>query len=146
MGVVITVLLTAMLDLTAIQTQLRQISKSVVRTVELGTNQGDIKPNSLPALFILPTQENAGTNQRVGGVLQEVATNFAIEIVINNLRISQWVIDLEKIRQAVHDQLLNTNIGNGNRVIEFSTGSLLSADKNTARWIDEFSTSYQISL
>jgi len=103
-------------------------------------------PPQLPALFVVPVNDEATPNRMAGIIDQRVTLNFQVIIVIQATaaRVSRPSEDLDVLVELVRAELLGWMIPGAAMPTEYAGGRLLSAGGREAVWGSRFRTAYHL--
>lgn len=104
-------------------------------------------PRKIPSIWCIMLSEEAAPNQIIGGVCQLVTARIGIVIAIRNMRDATGDAarnDLEMIRAAVSDALLNWIPLDAEAQVTYVRGRLMRIEDSVLWWQDEYLTTYQL--
>lgn len=102
-------------------------------------------PQAVPAAFVVPLEERAGSNQLDTGISQRVDVRFGVILAVRNLRDGVGAAandDLETLRRAVKAALLGWQPTGADDVCTFGGGRVLQLNNQVLWWQDDFVTAY----
>lgn len=106
------------------------------------------RPRILPAAYVLPLQEGAGSNAlSAGGVAQLIAASYGVALAVANVSDATGraaLLDLKTVRDALSPALLGWTPGDDLAPFEFGGGSLLGFHNGVLWWQDVYSTEFII--
>lgn len=124
--------------------QVSAFRNNVGGAVDFAAAEGNLK--SVPAAFVLPLMDKAGQNNLAcGGVEQRVVERFGVALVVNNTsdaRGNAAHTDLEPLRRAVIDALLNWQPSAEYDPCEYGGGRILKLNGKDLWWQLDFTTAY----
>lgn len=102
-------------------------------------------PQAVPAAFVVPLEERAGSNQLDTGISQRVDVRFGVILAVRNLRDGTGAAandDLAMLRRVVKDALLGRQPAGADDVCLFGGGRVLQLNNQVLWWQDDFVTAY----
>lgn len=103
-------------------------------------------PHALPALFVVPDDEDAEISARVGVIDQLVSTSFVVVLIMPAGRADAKLIseDLEEFESAIKGRLVGWTHPDMSRETQYANGRTLSVDGTSITRGLRFRSSYHL--